>query len=380
MTASAYMIEDDVGLVERRSYTSTEPLPLESGATLAPYTLAYETYGSLDQARSNAILIMHALSGDAHAAGRHHPTDRKPGWWDAMIGPSKAFDTDRYFVICANVIGGCQGSTGPSSIDPRTGRRYNLRFPVITISDMVNAQARLLDYLGIDQLLAVIGGSMGGMQVLQFAVNFPDRVRLAVALSTAARSSAQAIAWSTIGRRAIMADPRWRNGDYAPDAPPVDGLSIARMIGHMTYMSEERLEWRFDRQLQDTQGFNYTLQREFAVESYLDYQGRSFVDRFDANSYLYITKALDYWDLTRGGRSLSRVLARTEARFVVASFSSDWLYPPAESEAIVGALRDANRPVVYHALPSPLGHDAFLLEYETLTPLLAEELERVYEM
>ena len=372
------MIGEDVGLVERRTYTSTEPLLLESGATLAPITLAYETYGRLNRARSNVILIMHALSGDAHAAGRHHPTDRKPGWWDAMIGPGKAFDTDRFYVVCANVIGGCQGSTGPNSIDPRTARRYNLRFPVITISDMVNAQVRLLDHLGIDQVLAVIGGSMGGMQVLQFAVSYPDRVRLAVALATTARSSAQAIAWSTIGRRAIMSDPRWKNGEYAPDEPPADGLAIARMIGHMTYVSDERLDWRFDRQLQDTQGINYTLQREFAVESYLDYQGRSFVDRFDANSYLYITKAMDYWDLTRSGRSLTRVFEHTHAHFLLASFTSDWLYPPSESEKIVESLQAAGRDVTYHALPSSLGHDAFLLEYEALTPLLEEALEREY--
>jgi homoserine O-acetyltransferase len=372
------MIGEDIGLVERRTYTSTEPLLLESGATLAPITLAYETYGRLNRARSNVILIMHALSGDAHAAGRHHPTDRKPGWWDSMIGPGKAFDTDRFYVVCANVIGGCQGSTGPSSIEPRTARRYNLRFPVITISDMVNAQVRLLDHLGIEQVLAVIGGSMGGMQVLQFAVSYPDRVKLAVALATTARSSAQAIAWSTIGRRAIMSDPRWKNGEYAPDEPPADGLAIARMIGHMTYVSEERLDWRFDRQLQDTQGINYTLQREFAVESYLDYQGRSFVDRFDANSYLYITKAMDYWDLTRNGRSLTRVFEQSRARFLLASFTSDWLYPPSESEKIVEALQAAGRPVTYHALASPLGHDAFLLEYEALTPLLEEALEREY--
>ncbi len=349
---------------------------LQSGARLAPITLADETYGRLNRARNNVILVMHALSGDAHAAGRHHSTDRKPGWWDAMIGPGRAFDTDRYFVVCANVIGGCQGSTGPSSIDPRTGRRYNLRFPVITIGDMVDAQVRLLDHLGIQQLHAVIGGSMGGMQVLDFAVRYPDRLRLAVALATTARSTAQAIAWSTIGRRAIMSDPQWRNGDYHPDSPPADGLAIARMIGHMTYLSEERLDWRFDRQLQDTQDINYTLQREFAVESYLDYQGRSFVERFDANSYLYITKAMDYWDLTRNGRSLPRVLGQTRAPFFVASFTSDWLYPPADSERIVEALEDAGRDVTYHALTSPLGHDAFMLEYEVLTPLLEDALDR----
>ncbi len=370
------MISEGVGLVERRYHTWDEPLQLESGATFAPLTLAYEVYGELDRARSNAILIMHALSGDAHVAGRHQPSDRKPGWWDNMVGPGKAFDTERYCVICANVPGGCQGSTGPSSIDPLTGERYNLRFPVITIGDMVNAQVRLLDLLGIKQVLAVVGGSMGGMQVLQLAVAHPERVRLAVPLATTARSSAQAIAFSAIGRRAITADPRWRNGNYPPDDPPADGLAIARMVGHMTYLSDERLAWRFDRRLQHSATRSFTLEPEFAVESYLEYQGTSFVDRFDANSYLYITKAMDYWDLTDGGRSLADVFSRTRASFLVASFSSDWLYPREESEAIVDALMAAGRPVEYHALTSPLGHDAFLLETELLTPILEDALER----
>jgi homoserine O-acetyltransferase len=293
-----------------------------------------------------------------------------------MVGPGKAFDTERYFVVCANVLGGCQGSTGPSSIDPLTGDRYNLRFPVVTIGDMVNAQVRLLDALGIYSVHAAVGGSMGGMQVLQLAVAYPDRVRLAIPLAAPARSSAQAIAFSAIGRRAIMSDPRWRNGDYPADDPPTDGLAIARMVGHMTYLSDERLAWRFDRQLQEGTTLQYTLDREFAIESYLDYQGRSFVARFDANSYLYITKAMDYFDLTAGGRSLVDVLRPTRARFLVASFSSDWLYPRAESEAIVEALSDARRPVEYHALNSPLGHDAFLLESDMLTPILEDALDR----
>jgi homoserine O-acetyltransferase/O-succinyltransferase len=371
------MIPDTIGLVERRYQTWHEPLLLESGAELGPVTLAYETYGSLDPARDNAILIMHALSGDAHVAGRHTPEDRKPGWWDTMVGPGKAFDTDRFCVICANVIGGCQGSTGPSSIDPRTGERYNLRFPVITIADMVNAQVRLLDRLGIQQVAAAVGGSMGGMQVLQLATAHPERVRLAIPLATTARSSAQAIAFSAIGRRAIMADPRWRGGDYPADDPPADGLSIARMVGHMTYLSEERQARRFDRQLQDRSELGYTLEREFAVESYLDYQGQSFVNRFDANSYLYITKAMDYWDLTRDRPSLSDAFRRARAEFLVASFSSDWLYPAGESEAIVAALREARRSVEYHHITSPLGHDAFLLESEILTPIIEEALSRV---
>lgn len=370
------MVTSSIGLVETRYQTWHEPLLLESGASLAPVTLAYEMYGELNATRDNALLIMHALSGDAHAAGRHQPDDRKPGWWDTMIGPGRAFDTDRFCVICANVVSGCRGSSGPSSIDPQTGTRYNLRFPVVTIGDMVNAQVRLLDSLGIDRLVAAVGGSMGGMQVLQLAVAHPERVRLAIPLATTARSSAQAIAFGTIGRRAIMSDPRWRGGDYPADDPPADGLATARMVGHMTYLSDERLAWRFDRRLQHRARLSFTLEHEFAVESYLEYQGRSFVDRFDANSYLYITKAMDYFDLTSGTTSLVDVFRNTQAAFFVASFTSDWLYPSSESEMIVEALRAAGRPVEYHALESPLGHDAFLLEYELLTPLLEDALAR----
>ncbi len=371
------MISDSIGLVERQYQTWHEPLALESGATLAPVTLAYEMYGRLNPARDNAILLMHALSGDAHVAGRHAPADRKPGWWDAMVGPGKPFDTERFCVICANVLGGCQGSTGPSSLDPLTGKRYNARFPVVTIGDMVNAQLRLLDFLGIERLVATVGGSMGGMQVLQLAVAHPARVRLAIPLATTARSSAQAIAFSAIGRRAIMSDPRWRGGDYEADDPPEDGLALARMVGHMTYLSDERLAWRFDRQLQQSMTLSYTLEREFAIESYLEYQGQSFVNRFDANSYLYITKAMDYWDLTQRGEALSDVFRRAQAKFLVASFSSDWLYPPAESETIVAALRAAGRHVEYHPIQSPLGHDAFLLEADILSPIIEEALDRV---
>ncbi len=371
------MIAGGIGLVETRYQTWREPLVLESGASLAPLTLAYEMYGELNATRSNAILIMHALSGDAHVAGRHQPADRKPGWWDTMVGPGRAFDTEHYCVLCVNVPGGCRGSTGPASIDPRTGTRYNLHFPVITIGDMVNAQVRLLDHLGIEQVVAAVGGSMGGMQVLQLAVAHPDRVRLAIPLATTARSSAQAIAFSAIGRRAIMSDPRWRGGDYPLDDPPADGLATARMVGHMTYLSDERLAWRFDRRLQHRTRLSFTLEHEFAVESYLEYQGRSFVERFDANSYLYITKAMDYFDLTSHAPSLADVFRRTRAEFLVASFSSDWLYPPAESEAVVDALRAAGRPVEYHALSSPLGHDAFLLESELLTPLIENALDRI---
>src|SRR5215212_8740675 len=323
MTALATQSYTDVGMVERRYATWLEPLVLESGATIGPVTLAYETYGELNAARDNAILLHHALSGDAHAAGWHAGA-AKPGWWNDMVGPGRPFDTDRYFVICSNVLGGCQGSTGPSSIDLATGKPYATRFPVVTIGDMVRAQARLLDRLGIDQLLAVAGGSMGGFQALEWATALPERVRGAILLATSARSSPQTVAWNTIGRRAIMSDPRWRGGDYYDGEPPADGLAVARMIGHITYLSEPSLERKFGRAYQDGGGPAFTLEREFAIESYLEYQGLIFNARFDANSYLYITKAMDYWDLPARYGSLDAALARSRANFLLLSFTSDW--------------------------------------------------------
>lgn len=367
-------LNGDVGLVQTQYASWDEPLRLQSGQELAPITLAYETYGRLNSRRDNAVLVMHALSGDAHVAGRHQPTDRKPGWWDAMVGPGRALDTQRYFVICVNVIGGCRGSTGPSSIDPRSDRPYGLRFPVVTIPDMVAAQMRLLDRLGIHTLHAAIGGSMGGMQVLELAINHPERVRLAIPLATTARHGAQQIAFNHIGRQAIMRDPNWRGGDYYGHQPPTAGLAVARMLGHMTYLSEERLQRRFGRNLQAAAAPGFQLGSEFAVESYLDYQGASFVERFDANSYLYITRALDYFDAAQGHASLVDAFRQARARFLVVAFSSDWLYPPRESEALVAAMRAAGRDARYVELPSSLGHDAFLLEHEQLTPLVAEFL------
>ena len=365
---------EGVGLVERRYATWQEPLVLDSGATLAPITLAYETYGELSPARDNAILLLHALSGDAHAAGRHRPSDPKPGWWDVMVGPGRPFDTERYFVICSNVIGGCQGSTGPSSIDPATGRPYGARFPVITIADMVRAQARLIDLLGIETLLAVAGGSMGGFQALEWAIACPHRVRGAILLATSARSSAQTVAWNAIGRRAIMSDPRWRGGDYYGDEPPIDGLAVARMIGHITYLSEPALEQKFGRAFQEGAGPGFTLAPEFAIESYLEYKGASFNARFDANSYLYITKAMDYWDLPAQYGSLEAALARARARFLLLSFTSDWLYPTAESRTIADALRRLDRSVEHIELESIAGHDAFLVDTELQAPIIAEFL------
>lgn len=363
-----------VGLVQTRYATWLEPLPLESGAQLAPLTLAFETYGELSPARDNAILILHALSGDAHVAGRHSSTDPKPGWWDAMVGPGRPFDTDCYFIICSNVIGGCKGSTGPSSIDPRPANRMVCASPVITIGDMVRAQTRLIDHLGIDRLLAVVGGSMGGFQALEWATAYPDRVHGAILLATAARSSAQTVAWNAIGRRAIMADPRWRGGDYYGHEPPVDGLATARMIGHITYLSEPSLERKFGRAFQRG-GPSYTMAQEFVIESYLEHQGASFNARFDANSYLYITKAMDYWDLPARYGSLEAAFARTEAHFLVLSYSSDWLYPTAESRTIADALRRVQKPVEHVEIDSLAGHDAFLVDIDQQSPIIAAFLD-----
>lgn len=374
MTALATQQSQNVGIVERRYATWTIPLQLDSGATLSPVTLAYETYGTLNERRDNAILLLHALSGDAHAAGRHSHADRRPGWWDDMVGPGRPFDTERYFVICSNVIGGCQGSTGPWSTNPQTGTSYGTRFPVVTIGDMVRAQARLLDYLGIESLHAVAGGSMGGFQALEWATAYPERVRGAVLLATAARSSPQTMAWNAIGRRAIMSDPRWCNGDYYNGAVPSDGLTVARMIGHITYLSDASLEAKFGRRLQQGQEFQYTLDREFAIESYLDYQGTMFNNRFDANSYLYITKAMDYWDLPGQYGSLEAAFARSRMPFLLISFTSDWLYPTGESVAIADALRSLERQVTHVELETDAGHDAFLIDYAQQAPLIEEFL------
>jgi homoserine O-acetyltransferase/O-succinyltransferase len=366
-----------VGLVERKYASWIEPLQLESGALLGPLTVAYETYGTLNARRDNAILLLHALSGDAHAAGYQSLSERKPGWWDPMVGPGRAFDTDKYFVICSNVLGGCQGSSGPSSINPATGQPYGASFPVVTIGDMVNAQVRLIDSLGIEQLHAVAGGSMGGFQALEWVAAYPERVRSAVLIATAAHHSAQSVAWNAIGRRAIVADPRWRGGDYYDHEPPADGLAVARMIGHITYLSDAALDRKFGRALQSAQSLSFSLEQEFAIESYLEYQGRSFNDRFDANSYLYITKAMDYWDLPRKHGSLEAAFRRSAASFLLISFDSDWLYPTSESEQIAEALRQVGRPVEHIELHSTAGHDAFLVDYAEQVPYVTNFLARV---
>ena len=357
------MKRESVGLVETQCFAISEEITLEHGGRLSGAKVAYETYGKLNREKSNAVLICHALSGDAHAAG-WHKGEEKPGWWDIIIGPGKALDTEKFFVICSNVLGGCKGTTGPSSINPRTGKPYGLDFPVISVRDMVDVQKRLLDHLGVDKLFAVIGGSFGGMQVLQWCVSYPEEVRMAVAIATSAYSSPQQIAFNEVGRKAISSDPDWQNGDYYGRTPPARGLSLARMIGHITYLSDESMHQKFGRRLQDKSDYGFDISNlDFQVESYLRYHGDSFVKRFDANSYLYITKAIDYFDLTRkGALSLAEAFKDAKAKFLVISISSDWLYPPYQCREIADALSANDIDVRHCEIKSNYGHDAFLLE------------------
>lgn len=369
------MKKESVGLVETQYYHLSEDLILEGGGRLKGTTIAYETYGKLNKEKSNAVLICHALSGDAHVAGWHEG-DKKPGWWDIIIGPGKCLDTEKYFIICSNVIGGCKGSTGPSSINPETDKPYGLDFPIITISDMVKAQKKLIDHLGINQLFAVVGGSMGGMQVLQWCISYPDMVKLAISIATAARSAPQQIAFNEVGRRAIISDPKWNEGSYYSEEIPKEGLSLARMIGHITYLSYESMYQKFGRRLQDKEKYGFDFSLDFQVESYLHYQGESFVKRFDANSYLYITKAMDYFDLTKNG-SLAEGLKDVKAKLLVISVDSDWLYPPAQSKEVVMALTANNVDVGYREMKSPYGHDAFLLEAGQLNYIISGFLSEI---
>ena len=368
--------EKSVGIVEAKYFTFAQPpgeLKLESGQSLGPITLAYETYGTLNKDKSNAILVTHALSGDAHAAG-FHAGENDAGWWDSMIGPGKAFDTAKYFVVCSNVIGGCKGSTGPSSVNPKTGKPYALEFPLITISDMVNAQRHLIDHLGIDKLLCVVGGSMGGMQALQWVASYPDRVRSAIPIATALKHSPQQIAFDEVGRQAVMGDPDWREGNYYGLGQPEKGLAIARMIGHITYMSDQSMEEKFSRRLKE-KNYSFKFKTDFEVEGYLRYRGDSFVKRFDANSYLYITKALDYFDLSGG--KLIPAGKTIETRFLVIAFKSDWLYPAYQLQDIVRQLKIRHVDATYCEVKSTYGHDAFLLETEEETHLISHFLKKI---
>lgn len=364
-----------IGLVTAHTHIFDTPFQTQSGAVIpAPWQITYEIYGTPNAARSNVILLCHALSGDAHAAGRHTPVDNKVGWSEPFIGPGRAFDTERYCVLCMNILGGCGGSTGPASIHPETGQPWGSCFPVLTIHDIVAAQVRLVDALGIEQLHAVAGGSLGGMQALEWAASWGNRVRGVVALATTARSSAMTLALNATGRQAITSDPNWCGGDYYTGPPPTAGLATARRIGHISYLSPQALAEKFDRRWQEATGPHWSHSAEFAVESYLDHQGRSFVNRFDANSYLVITRAMDYFDLSDRRGGLTAAFTHTAAQFFVASWNTDWLYPPAESEQIVAAAQAAGRHVTYYPFESTRGHDAFLLEDAQLTPPLTDWL------
>ena len=362
-TADTRVLEATTPSSEYLDVPASRPLRLDSGKQLAPYRIAYETYGTLNAAKSNAILVTHALTGDQYVASRH-PITGKPGWWETLVGPGKPIDTERFFVICPNVLGGCMGSTGPASINPETGKPWGLDFPVITIGDMVEAQVPLIDHLGIDQLFCVIGGSMGGMQALAWAARHPERVATAVPVATAARHSSQNIAFHEVGRQAVMADPNWAEGRYLElGKEPRNGLAVARMAAHITYLSEEALQRKFGRSLQNLSAKSFSFNADFQVESYLRHQGSTFVDRFDANSYLYITRAIDYFDLAAEyGDVLANAFKTTQTRFCVVSFTSDWLYPTRESREIVHALNAVAANVSFVEVESDKGHDAFLLE------------------
>ena len=356
----AQMLAPDSLVME---FGEDEPLKLDCGGALQSYSLAYQTYGRLNAEKSNAVVVCHALTGDQHVANIH-PVTGKPGWWETMVGPGKPIDTDRFYVICVNHVGGCMGSTGPTSINPETGRAYGLDFPVITVPDMVRAEAQLLDRLGIDQLFCVVGGSMGGMQVLEWAASYGERVFSAIPIATAARHSSQNIAFHEVGRQAVMADPDWRSGRYLDEGTqPSKGLAVARMAAHITYLSDNALHRKFGRNLQDRDRISFGFDADFQVESYLRHQGFTFVDRFDANSYLYMTRAMDYFDLAadRGG-DLAKAFEGTETRFCCVSFTSDWLFPTEETRTVVQALNAVAANVSFVEIETDKGHDAFLLE------------------
>jgi homoserine O-acetyltransferase len=369
LTAEPEATAEDGGIW---TFPPEQPLVLDSGARINGLEVAWRSYGTLNADRSNAVLICHALTLDQYVASSH-PTTGKPGWWTRLVGPGRPLDPSRHFILCANVVGGCMGSTGPASVNPATGKPWGLAFPVITIADMVRAQAMLVEAMGIETLLAVVGGSMGGMQVLQWAASYPERLFSAVCVASAARHSAQNIAFHEVGRQAIMADPDWRGGDYAVHgARPEKGLAVARMAAHITYLSEQALQRKFGRELQ-RDGLSWGFDADFQVESYLRHQGTSFVDRFDANSYLYITRAMDYFDLAapHGGVLAEAFKAARDVRFCVLSFTSDWLYPTAESRHIVRALNAAGARASFVEIESDKGHDAFLLDEPVMDSALS---------
>lgn len=361
---------NELDLVQTQYLEVKEPLKLESGKILPEYTVAYETYGKLNEAKDNALLVLHALTGDAHAAGKHSLDDKKVGWWNDMIGPGKAFDTNKYFVVSSNMLGGCSGTTGPTSFKPGTTERYGLDFPVITIEDAVKVQKKLLESLGVKKVI-VAGGSMGGMQALEWAVNESEMVKACIIIASTSKLSTQSIAFNAIGRNAILSDPNFNNGNYYDsDKQPERGLAIARMIGHVTYLCEDAMQNKFARRFQDKDKPDFDFNIDFEVESYLEHQGQTFVDRFDANSYLYITKAVDLYDTSQKWGSLEEAFKHTNAKFLVMCFTSDWLFPTAQSKEIVSALVKANKDVSFCEIESPCGHDAFLLEFATQTKII----------
>ena len=368
--------QNSVGKVSPQDFTFNEGLKLQCGQLLAPITLRYETYGALSPDADNAILIEHALSGDAHVAGYYSESDEKPGWWDTMVGPGKTFDTNKYFIVCSNVIGGCSGSTGPGSMNPATGTRYGMDFPFVTIADMVHAQKKLMDHLGIRKWLCVAGGSMGGMQVLRWALLYPDCMESIIPIATTSRISAQSIAFNWVGREAIMSDPEWNGGHYTDQ--PDRGLAIARMLAHITYLSEESMRRKFGRKLQSAKDYSFDFDKDFSVESYLEHQGMRFVDRFDANAYLYITRAIDYFDVAdKSNGDLAKGLLPIQCKTLVVSFSSDWLFPPEQSREMVRGMLKNGLDVTYCNIKSLYGHDAFLLEDDTLGRLISNFLANV---
>lgn len=370
--------EDSLGIVETQYFTfahAPNEMVLKSGIKLGPITIAYETYGTLNDDKSNAILIFHALTGDAHAAGFHKDA-KKPGWWNGMIGPGKAFDTDKYFFISSNCLGSCKGSTGPASINPTTGKPYGLSFPVITIEDMVIAQRELIKHLGITKLLSVAGGSMGGLQALQWTIMYPEMIKSVIAVATNHRHTAQQIALHEVCRQAIMSDPDWMGGDYYGKTLPARGMALSRMIGHITYMSEKSMDEKFGRKLIGKEKVGYDFSTDFEVENYLKYRGDSFVQRFDANSYLYLTKALDYFDLAED-KDLATVFQNTTSNFLVIAFTSDWLYPAYQAKEFVKALKLGGLDVSYVEINTNYGHDAFLVEIESQSHLVKHFLARM---
>jgi len=369
-------MSDSVGIVKTQYVTFKDDFFFESGRVLSPVTVAYETYGELNENKDNAILICHALTGSAHAAGFNRSDEQKPGWWNDMIGPGKAFDTDKYFVISSNFLGSCFGTTGPSSVEPHSGKRYGLKFPVVTVRDMVKLQKKLVDYLEIDQLFCVAGGSMGGMQALEWGATFPYAMKSIIPIATSAAITPMAISFNAIAKFAIMKDPHWKNGDYYDDIAPVDGLAIARMAGHITYLSDPAFHNKFGRRYATFEGI-YDFKGMFEVENYLRYNGYKFTEYYDANTYLYVLKAMDIFDLSYGHNNLEDALRLITSKSLFMSFTSDFLFPPYQTEQIVNILKKQGKDTEWHNIESDYGHDAFLLEFDEQTRLIKEFFERV---